>query len=144
MNPEVDQILMLSASQLMGGVAPLLSETYAQGQAALLSFMMILSAQEYERAADIRASENADMRALFRELAASVDDNDLRARLLAAAATRDESLTISALNKSNGELRRLVIALQSHAEQMDNGREAEARIWEILKRSAARRLVKLA
>jgi len=142
-SPEVDQILMLSASQVMGTLAPLLPETYAQGQAALLSFMMILSAQEYERSADIRANENADMRALFRDLAPRVDDKALRAQVETAGGTKDESLTISALNASNAELRRVLIALQIHVEDK-NDREAHARVWEVLKRAAARRVVKLA
>jgi hypothetical protein len=142
MNPEVDQILMLSASQLMGNLAPLLPEAYAQGQAALLSFVMILSAQEYERGADIRVNENADMRVLFRDLAPRVDDAALRARVEAAAGTKDESLTISALNAGNAELRRVLIAIQIHVEDR-NDRDVQSRIWALLKRAAARRLVKL-
>ena len=142
MSPEVDQILMLSASQVMGNLAPLLPETYAQGHAALLSFMMILSAQEYERGADMRASENADMRALFRDLALQVNDKELRAQVEAAAGTKDESLMISALNAGNAESRRLLIALQVHVEDR-NDRDAQNRIWDVLKRAAVRRLVKL-
>jgi hypothetical protein len=143
MSPEVDQILMLSASQLMGTLAPSLPDGYAQGQAALLSFMMIMSAQEFERAADIRVNENADMRALFRELARGVADQGLRAKLEAAATTRDESLAISALNRNNAELRQMLIALQTYTEDKEN-RPAQARIWGVLRRSAASRLVKLA
>ena len=142
MSPEVDQILMLSASQVMGNLAPLLPETYAQGHAALLSFVMILSAQEYERGADIRVNENTGMRALLRDLAPRVDDKELRAQLKAAVGTKDEPLTISALNAGNAELRRMLIALQIHAEDK-NDRDAQAHIWEFLKHSAARRVVKL-
>ena len=143
MSPEVDQILLISSSQLSGALVPLLPAGYSQGQASLLSFMMVMCAQEYERGADVRASENSDVRALFRTLAAEIADRGLRAQLTAAADTRDESLTISALNTNNAELRRLLIALHAHLEQQDN-HAAQARIWELLKRSAARRLVKLA
>jgi hypothetical protein len=143
MNPEVDQILMLSASQLMGSIAPLLPEGYPQGQASLLSFMMVLSAQEFGRAADIRARENRSIRMLFGELAPGVDEADLRCRLEAAATTLDDDLTIAALNATNAELRRLLIELQVHAEEHGN-RDAEARIWAVLKRSAEARLVRLA
>lgn len=143
MSPEVDQILLLSSSQVTGTLVPLLPAGYAQGQASLLSFMMIMCAQEYERGADMRASENSDMRELFTALAPAVADKGLRAQLAAAAAKRDESLAISALNANNAALRRLLIALQTHLEQQDN-RAAELRIWELLKRSAARRLIKLA
>ena len=43
MKPEVDQILSLSAGQLMGTLAPLLPTGYAQGSASLLGVMMLLS-----------------------------------------------------------------------------------------------------
>lgn len=143
MNPEVDQILQTSAAQLMQNVLPLLPEGYTQGHGSLLSFMMIMSAQEYERAADIRVAENRDMRALFANLAGRIEGKSLRDQLEAGAAQHDSSFAISALNKTNGDLRRTLIALQTHAETK-NDREMQARIWEVLKRAAARRLVKLA
>lgn len=142
MNPEVDQILQMSASQLAGAIAPSLAEGFAQGQASLLSIMMLMAAQEYERAADIRASENAELRVLFAELAAKVDSEELRGTLMAASRSHDASLAISVLNANNAELRRILIALQTHVE--DSGdRAGQLRIWEVLKRAAARRLVKL-
>jgi hypothetical protein len=146
MNPEVDKILGVSASQLMTQLAPLLPTGYAQGSASLLSVMMVLAAQEYDRAAEIRVAENADMRALFGELAPLVSAPALRADLQRAANAEDASLAISALNESNAALRRLLIALQTHVEEAAGivARTAEARIWEVLKASAARRLLRLA
>jgi hypothetical protein len=143
MKPDVDQILRLSAGQLMGGIAPQLGASYAQASASLLGFMMLLSAQEYDRAADIRAAENADMRALFVRLAPLVSDADLKSRLEAAAKTRDESLKISALNEANYALRRLLIALQIHIESSTDkrARAAERDIWKVLQASAERRFV---
>ena len=143
MKPEVDQILGLSAGQLMGQVAPLLPNSFAIGSASLLGIMMTFAAQEYERGADIRAVENAEMRALFRDAAATVSDSALKSALAAAAATHDASLKISALNAANNELRGLLIRLQTHAE--DKGlRDLERRIWDVLKASADRRLLRLA
>jgi hypothetical protein len=146
MNPEVDKILNFSASQLMTQLAPLLPSGYAQGSASLLSVMMMLAAQEYDRAAEIRVAENADMRALFGELAPLISDPALRADAQRAATKKDASLNISTLNTSNAEFRRLLIALQAHMEEAAGivARTAEARIWEVLKASAARRLLKLA
>lgn len=142
MKPEVDQILGLSAQQLLGSIAPLLPTGYAQGSASLLGFMMMLSAQEYDRAADIRASENADMRGLFRDVAGEVADAELKSMLSKAAATQDRSLTVSALNAENMELRRVLIRLQTHAEEKSL-RDLERRIWDVLKASADRRLLRL-
>ena len=143
MKPEVDQILGLSAQQLMGVLGPQLPVGYAQGSASILGVMMMLSAQEYDRAADIRASENADMRTLFREAAGKVSDADLKSSLLSAAGSRDASLKISMLNAANAELRHLLIRLQAHAEE--KGEQAlQRRIWGVLKASADRRLLRLA
>ena len=143
MKPEVDQILNLSAQQLMGTLAPLLPTGYAQGAAALTSFMLILSAEEYDRAADSRAADNADIRALFRELAPRIGDAALKTKLEAAAASRDPSLKISALDEANYDLRRLLIALHTHVETLKDSRDAEKRIWNVLKASAERRVLKM-
>lgn len=144
MKPEVDQILGISAGQLMAGVVPLLPNSYAQGSTAVLSFMMLFAAQEYERGAEIRAADNAGMRAAFGALAPLVTNADLKVKLAEAAASTDASLLISALNRSNAHLRALLIALQTHLEAQDGdaARAGENHIWEVLKASAARRLLK--
>ena len=84
MKPEVDQILMITAGQIMTELTPNLPSHYTQGAAQLAALMAILSAQEYDRAAEIRAAENREMRALFAELAPGVSDAALRAKLEAA------------------------------------------------------------
>jgi len=107
-----------------------------------MALLMKFAGKEYERGADIRATENADMRVLFTELAPCVGEAVLRKQVENAAATRDTSLTISALNTANHDLRRVLIALQIWIE--DNGtREDQQRIWSVLKASADRRLVSL-
>src|ERR1700733_800691 len=68
MKPEVDQILSVSAGQLLAGAVPLLPNSYAQGATSVTAFLMLFSAQEYERGAEIRVRENSDMRAVFKEL----------------------------------------------------------------------------
>jgi hypothetical protein len=142
MKPEADEILGTAADQLLGQIAPNLNAAYLQGALAVQALLMKFAAREYERGADIRAAENADMRALFAEFAPKVGDPALRSQLEAAAATRDTSLTISALNAANAELRRMLIALQTHAE--DSGdRDAQKRVWNVLKAAAARRVVLL-
>lgn len=143
MKPEVDTILGISAGHLMGALAPQLPAGYSQGGAALLGIMMTFSAQEYDRAAEIRVRENDDMRALFREAAGKVADQELKAMVMRAGETRDVSLRISALNAENTELRRVLIRLQSYAEEHGLG-DVERRIWDVLKASAERRLIRLA
>jgi hypothetical protein len=142
MKPEADQILNVSAQQLAGVIAPQLPAGYAQSAASLLSFMMTMAAQEYDRAADIRAAENADMRALFAAIADVVKNAALKARLQAAAKTKDVSLRVSALNTANYELRRLLIETQAHVETI-GVRDWQGKIWKCLRAAADRRVLKM-
>ncbi len=121
---------------------PQLPAGYAQSSAQLLGFMMMLSAQEYDRAADIRAAENADLRALFGEIARAVKDHALKTRLDAASETEDASLKISTLDTANHELRRLLIEAQVHIETL-SARDAEKKIWDVLRAAADRRVLKM-
>lgn len=142
MKPDAQDILNKSADQLMGQLAPALNAQYSQGAAAVMALLMKFAGKEYERGADIRAAENADLRALFAELAPHAGDATLRKQVESAAATRDTSLAISALNTANHDLRRTLIALQIWTE--DNGtREDRQRIWSVLKTMADRRIVSL-
>ncbi|HEY1837518.1 MAG TPA: hypothetical protein VGG36_07660 [Rhizomicrobium sp.] len=142
MKPEVDQILNTCAMQLIGAIAPLLPASYSQSSASLLGFMMMFCAQEYDRAADIRAAENADMRALFADIAGAVNDAALRTKLEAAAKAEDASLKISALDAANHGLRKLLIEAQTHIETL-GARDAEKKIWSVLRAAADRRVLKM-
>lgn len=145
MNPEADKILSTSSMRLATVVAPALSDGYAQASLGLTNLLLSLVGKEYERGADIRASENSDIREAFAELTPLVADNALKAKLASAAREKDASLRISALNAANYELRRLLTQLQEHLEEQDGAkaRAGEKRIWQLLKTIAARRLVSL-
>lgn len=140
MNPEADQILGVSAMRLMGDFAPALDTQYRQAMAQVVALLLMMSAQEYDRAADIRVAENEDMRGLFGELVPSIADAGLRGELETALAMRDNSLRISALNASNEILRRLLIRLHVHVEE--TGADTR-RIWDVLKAMASRRTLTL-
>ncbi|MEJ1967683.1 MAG: hypothetical protein WDN03_03455 [Rhizomicrobium sp.] len=142
MSPEIPTILALTVQKLNGDLAEN-GAAFAQGQMGLIGTMLNFAAKEYERGADIRVTENAELRALFAALAPDVADAALKAKLEAAAATRDESLLISKLNENNYALRRLLTEAQIHAEDRGDS-AAQQRIWTVLKAMAARRLVSLA
>jgi len=146
MNPEGDKILGMTAMRLATVVAPALTDSYAQSSVGLLNFMLSFVAKEYERGADIRATENSDIREAFAELTPLVADNELKAQLATAAREKDTSLRISALNTANYALRRLLVQLQTHLEEQEGhkARAGEKRIWQLLKAIAARRMVNLA
>jgi hypothetical protein len=140
MKPEADQILNFSAMKIIADFAPALGTQYGQGMAQVVAVLLMMAAQEYDRAADIRLAENEDMRGLFRELAPRICDADLRGELEKAAAMRDASLRISALNDSNAMLRRLLIRL--HAQFDDTGADTGP-VWRVLKSMADRRTLTL-
>ena len=141
MNPEVGTILSLSTQRIAMGIGNE-GAAFAAGTVGLIGMMLNLSAKEYDRGADIRFAENNDIRALFAGLAPSVKDAGLRRELEAMGAAKDVSLRISSLNESNYALRRLLTRLQIYAEE-HGARDAEQRIWAVLKAMAARRLVQL-
>lgn len=137
MRPEIGELLRTSAMQLPGMVAP---TAYGLGSAGLMTGLLMISAAHYDRAAELRVTDNGEMRALFGELAASVKDAGLRASLEAAAKSRDESIRISVLNAGNAELRKLLIGLQTYLEASGD-KAGQKRVWDVLKASAERRML---
>jgi hypothetical protein len=140
MRPEITELLRTTAMQLPGMVVP---TPYALGTAGLMTGLLMISAQHYDRAAEIRVADNREMRALFAELAPTVNNLVLRGRLEAAAKTTDASIRISVLNAANAELRKQLIALQAYLEA-EGDRGGQKRVWEVLKASAERRMLSTA
>jgi hypothetical protein len=141
MKPEVGQILGLSAQRLAQGVGAD-GAAFAQGTIGLIGVVLSMSANEYDRGADIRVAENADLRALFGELGGTVRAAGLRKKLEDAARSKESSLRISALNEANYTLRRLLTELQIDAEDRHD-HAAQTRIWSVLRAMADRRVVPL-
>jgi hypothetical protein len=140
MRPEVTQLLQMTGMQLPGLVQP---TAFGVGTATLMTGLLMISAQEYDRAAETRVADNAEMRALFANLAPRVKDAALRKELEDAAASKDASLRISVLNAAGEGLRRILIRLQTHAED-EADREAQKQIWDVLKASCDRRMLSAA
>jgi len=145
MRPEIDKILETTAAQLMTQIAPELPPGYTQSSAGLIGMMLNFCAQEYENGAEMRASENRELRNLLAELEATVEDVRLRVKLGAVMGDRDASLKISDLNYSNAELKKLLIETQAYLETRDDekARLARREIWAVLKASAKARLLHL-
>ena len=112
-------------TQLMGAIAPALAARLsARPAASLTGLLLTFAAQEYERGADIRAKENADMRALFAELGPHVTRRRAARETRPRGDPQRRSLTISALDAANADLRGLLIALHVHISI-----RRKARIW---------------
>jgi hypothetical protein len=143
--PEPNQALQIIMGTLMMDVAPNMRDDYRQANVNLMAFAMMLVAQEYDRAAEVRVTENREMRALFTRAAEVVEDVDLRARLTDAAGESDGDLRISRLTATNNELRGLLIELHAAIEERKTPRALElARaIWSFLRSTTERRAIQI-
>lgn len=141
MKPDVPVVMRGLFGTMLMEIAPNLTAEYSAGSIGIMSMMIFMTAEEYDRAAEIRAAENAEMRALFAEAAGLVEDAGLKAKLAEAAKGKDASLRVSALDKENAALAALLIELQAHVEDSAAPHAAglEARIWDYLVTAADRR-----
>ena len=141
MKPVVDNVLQGCFATLLMEVAPHLGAEYSVGDVSVMGLMLCMTAEEYDRAAEVRTEDNAEMRSIFAEAASQIEDADLRRRLGEASETRDVSLRISALDKTNDDLKAVLIDLQAWLEGQggDWAAHIERRIWKHLVDSSERR-----
>ncbi|HSD11145.1 MAG TPA: hypothetical protein VLF14_09185, partial [Candidatus Binatia bacterium] len=145
MKPEVDFLLRSVMEKLLIEVAPTVGDAYVRSNVEVMAVLMAAAAEEYDRAAHVRAEENEAMRRIFRDAASSVLDVGLRARLEVAAAERDASLRVSDLSAANDRLRALLIELHALVETREESwaRRTNRAIWEELRGSTRRRAISL-
>jgi hypothetical protein len=139
MKPSPELILNQAFAKIAMEMGPALPPGYGQGSATTTAVLLLMVAQEFNRAAAIRKAENDAMRLLFREAAATAG-GPLGDRLKAAGDGEDNDITVAALDKSNASLKTLLIELQTVAEDR-NDTALEARIIRMMQAWAAARLV---
>ena len=145
MRPEVTLVLEEHAKRLAERIVPQLTG-FDANSVAMISFMLQMTAEEFERAAARRVEENQAIRAILREAAAVVTDPALVARLGALAQSKDEDLRITPLEAANNALRGALSDLHAHVEMRSDGaaRKINETIWSELRLSVERRRVALA
>jgi len=141
MRPNEDQVFGVSAMDLLMRVVPEISPAYHQGTVGMIAAMLAMAAEEWDRVASRRIEENAAIRAIFRRAAPEVPDSGLRARLESMAHASDSDFRISALERSNCDLRAALIELHAAVERQvgPRAREIEDEIWRELSKSTERR-----
>jgi hypothetical protein len=115
MKPSPDLVLNQAFAKLAMEIGPALPAGYSQGSVTTTAVLLLMTGQEFNRAADVRAKENAAMRALFAEQASAIG-GALGQQMRAAADSGDTDLTVVTLDASNASLKTILIALQTHAE----------------------------
>jgi hypothetical protein len=141
MKPDPQRVLEQTVQHLLVDLLPSVSPRYRQAGLAISAGLLMAVREEFDRAAARRVEENAALRELFARGASVVPDAALGARLRDAAASRDASLLVPALDAGNRALRALLIELHAHVEGLATpaARELDAAIWRELVASAARR-----
>lgn len=139
MKPSPELILNQAFAKIAMEMGPALPPGYGQGSATTTAVLLLMVAQEFNRAASIRKAENDAMRLLFRETAAKTG-GALGERLKASGDGEDSDITVAALDKSNASLKTLLIELQTAAEDRKDT-ALEARIIRIMQGWAAARQV---
>jgi len=139
--PDPARFLEVAAGHLLLRTAAALAPGYEQSSLGVIAFSLPAVAEELERAAARRVAENRALRRIFGEAAGVVGSEELREKLARAARSEDASLNVSDLERSNGELRALLIELHAHVEELDSeaGRRLEGEIWRELVASTERR-----
>ena len=127
----------LSQSFLEGSIFEL-SSAYERSNGAGLGMLLAQLRNELEGAAGLLVDENAALRALMAEASDKVADAALRERVVAASRAGQETLRVPLLREENHALRRLLIELQAHAEEVGQ-LGLERLIWEELAASVRRR-----
>jgi hypothetical protein len=134
--PRPRQALTDLALKLMLSVAPQTRSNYAASNTGMIAMLLQCLAQDFDRAAEVRSLDIAEMSALFHALPAGVDQS-LVARIETFLTSHPKSLRIADLDAHHGEATRLLIEL--HAWSETNGDAAlERSIWEYLARHADR------
>ena len=147
MIPDVPTVLGGIARSVALDLAPEIRSAYGNLTVQLMSALLLMIAQEFDRAAARLAEENDALRALFDEAQDTVTDEVLRADLRQAAApAANPSLVVSQLRARNRELRAVLVRLHAHVETLDSpaGRALDERVWAELIASTRRRQLDLA
>jgi hypothetical protein len=146
MKPDVPVALQKLSMTLLVEVGPAVGVDYLQRNTAIAAIMLQMAAEEFDRAAARLVEENGALRSLFRDASPGIVHGALRERLERAAGTADSNLRISALERSNRDLRALVIDLHAHVEERTDAvaKRIEEAVWSELRRSTERRAFPLA
>ena len=145
MNPTVSELLIGNLVTLSEPPPPESAGDFMGGKVAVVGLLSFLCAQEAEKGAAVRVAENEHMRAVFAEAAADGWAPAHTALLAELARGRDHDLRLSALDQSNAELRRALIALQTEVETdpAPEARRREKRIMALLVEAAHARALML-
>jgi len=134
--PAPQQALTDLALKLMLSVAPQTRSSYAASNTAMIGMLLQCLGQDFDRGAQVRSDDIAEMSALFRNLPGTLDAA-LAKRIDAFLHTRPQSLRITDLDAHHDDATRLLIELHAWADQHRDA-ALDSAIWDYLTRHAER------
>jgi hypothetical protein len=130
------------AIKLAMSVAPETTSVYVASNTGMISMLLQCLAQDFDRAAESRVRDIAEMKQLFQRALADVSDGELAARLRAYLSTEPKSFTLTDLDAVSAQGQVALIALQTWAEGTGNC-AMDHDIWVFLERFADRHAFQL-
>jgi hypothetical protein len=146
MIPDIGTVLGGITRTLMFDIGPEVTSPYGSLTIQISAGLLSMIAQESDRAAARLSDENRALRDLLASAVAVVTENQLEADLAAAVQAPESSLLVSDLRQENRVLRALLVRLHAHVEESTGpaARALDARVWQELIASVARRQLDLA
>ena len=132
------------AMRILIDLIPKAADAYTMADLGMLAGLVRMVGQDFDRAADVLVSDLEAARAIFREAATNIEDEDLRRRMADAVAARPESLMIPVLNAHADTAMRVLIDLHAATEDAmaagaDWAPALDRRIWAFLDEYVAKR-----
>ena len=136
MRPHISAVAQELGDRLTNQIVPQLAG-FDAASASLMSEMLWMISEEWDRSASRLFEENAAIREILLHAAKLFDDEQLRIR----AKGQDTDLRISRLEHSNEVLRNLLIDVHAKTELIESreARDLEDKIWRELRASVKRR-----
>lgn len=141
MKPSPELVLNHAFAKIAMEMGPALPPGYGQGSATTTGVLLLMVAQEFNRAAAIRKAENDAMRSLFAELSTRIP-KPLSDTLRMAAGGQDQDLSVSTLDATNAALKKVLVELHAVADATKD-MELDHRIVRLMQTWAERRQVLL-
>jgi hypothetical protein len=131
-------------TRILENLLPKTEDPYTLADLALISNLVRMVGQDFNRAVDVLMADNADIVAIFEEVEPNIADAALRARMAAARSAKVDGFCVDALNLRADVTMRVLIDVQEAVEAADADGASWAatslqRIWRFLDAYVARR-----
>ena len=142
MIPKHGHALRDIAIKLAMSIAPETTTTYAAANTGMISLLLQCLAQDFDRAAETRTRDMAEMKALAEHALTLAPPAELASKLRAYLPRQPTSLTLTDLDGLHADGQVLLIELHSWAEEAEEV-DLDRRIWAFLERFADRHAFQL-